>query len=261
MSRLRQLLLDLLRVPSEPQPPPGSPESLRVFRASPRFFQYSLLGWGLKQAGALVGLLFSLGTVSLFDIEDVEAFSGFGWLDSSLLALAFALFLVQLPLGLLMLRLGYELRWYMVSDRSLRIREGLFRVREKTMTVANIQNLSVRQGPVQKLFGIADLEVQTAGGGGTVNSAEEAKAGSMHVGVLRGLHDVAEVRDLIRESLGKRRDAGLGDPDEAPDAERSPAAAEGGELLVASAREVLQEVRALRRQLVAENSMPAPGDA
>ena len=41
----------------------------------------------------------------------------------------------------------------------------MFKVQEKTMTFSNVQNVSIRQGPMQRLFGIADLEVRTAGGG------------------------------------------------------------------------------------------------
>ena len=50
----------LLKVPPEPDPPLGDPASVRVFRAAPGFLRYRLLGWGWKQIGALVGLLFGL---------------------------------------------------------------------------------------------------------------------------------------------------------------------------------------------------------
>jgi membrane protein YdbS with pleckstrin-like domain len=55
------------------------------------------------------------------------------------------------------IRLDYEFRWYKTTHRSLRIREGVWLVREMTMTYANIQDISVSQGPLQRLFGIADL--------------------------------------------------------------------------------------------------------
>src|SRR5205085_4387711 len=49
------------------------------------------------------------------------------------------LFLVQLPLTAAATRLEYELHWYIVTDRSLRIRTGLLRLQEMTMSFANLQ--------------------------------------------------------------------------------------------------------------------------
>ena len=56
-SLLRSWLLGILRVPPEPQAPVGDPASTRVFRASPKFYFLRLLGWGLGQLFALVGLI------------------------------------------------------------------------------------------------------------------------------------------------------------------------------------------------------------
>jgi uncharacterized membrane protein YdbT with pleckstrin-like domain len=153
-----------------------------------------------------------------------------------------------------MVRLDYRYRWYMTTDTSLRIREGITTVRERTMTFANIQNLSLKQGPVQRLFGISDLQVRTAGGGGAESSEESKKghseADNMHLGYFRGVDNAEEIRDLVLTQMRGMRDSGLGDPDE-------PAAVLGsqgpsvpsGELLVA-ARELLVEARALRGVLV-----------
>jgi uncharacterized membrane protein YdbT with pleckstrin-like domain len=108
------------------------------------------------------------------------------------------------------------MRWYIVTDRSLRIREGILRVREMTLTFANVQNITVRQGPLQRILGLADVVVRTAGGGG---SSETHGGGgtvgeSMHVGKLRAVDNAVEVRDLILERLRRWRDSGLGDPDD-----------------------------------------------
>ena len=54
---VKRLLLRVLRVPPEPHPPSGSPESIRTFRASRNYYRYKLFGWGLKQLGALVGVI------------------------------------------------------------------------------------------------------------------------------------------------------------------------------------------------------------
>jgi uncharacterized membrane protein YdbT with pleckstrin-like domain len=109
-------------------------------------------------------------------------------------------------------RLDYEMRWYVVTDRSLLIRQGVWIVREITLTFANAQNVHVRQGPVERLFGFSNVEVDTAGGG-----AKKGEQGDQaHRAVLRGLDNPQQVRTLILELLRHQRTAGLGDPDDHP---------------------------------------------
>ncbi|MEJ2502603.1 MAG: PH domain-containing protein, partial [Gemmatimonadota bacterium] len=159
---------------------------------------------------------------------------------------AWTAFIVQIPLSFAALRLDYELRWYMLSDRALRIREGVLSVRERTMTFANIQQIAVRQGPLQRVLGLADLEVRTAGGGGS--DGEGDGTGDLHRGYLRGVERVEWVRDTLRARVHRYRDSGLGDPGEIPPPHRPEAAGRpslhGG--AVAAATELLNEVRALR---------------
>jgi uncharacterized membrane protein YdbT with pleckstrin-like domain len=143
--------------------------------------------------------------------------------------------------GWMLVYLDYELRWYMLSDRAIRIREGIVTVREKTMALANIQNISIKQGPLQRLLGIADVEVKTAGGGG--QAGDSHKKGThpepMHVGYFRGVTNAEEIRDLVREGVRRQRDAGLGDPDEVH-------APVGEDDLPAAVAELLAQARALR---------------
>jgi uncharacterized membrane protein YdbT with pleckstrin-like domain len=109
-------------------------------------------------------------------------------------------------------RLNYDMRWYVITDRSLLIREGIWVVREITLTFANAQNVRITQGPLQRLFGFSNVEVDTAGGGGGGGSHGEGT--KPHRAVLRGLDNATFVRDLILEHLRRHRTAGLGDPDD-----------------------------------------------
>lgn len=254
-ARIRRLLLLLFRVDERPEPPPGSPESLRVFRASPRFYRYRLLSWALGQVGALIGLVASLG----FEFVEFGAWSAadgyLGPLATVLGPLFVALYVVQLAGSFAVLRLGYEMRWYMVSDRALRIRYGIFSLREQTVTVANVQNMAVKRGPLQRLFGIADLEIRTASGGGSDDDED-----SLSRGLLQGLDNAEEVRDLLLATLRQSRDAGLGDPEDEAAAvgeqvpetgsasapREAPAVEVGHGGVLAAARELLTECRALR---------------
>ncbi|MDX1502216.1 MAG: PH domain-containing protein [Thermoanaerobaculia bacterium] len=262
---MRRWLLKLLRVEERPAPPPGSEGTLSVFHPSRRFLYYNVLGWAGKQLAGFFGIVVPL--VALGGWHNRWVSTAVGSLDraseplpfdlgSLLMGLmvsveAFALvaFLTQLVVTGLMLELGWRMRWYMVSDESLRIREGLVRVREQTLRVANIQNIVVRQGPLQRLFGIADLEVHTAGGGqgkgGSDGESSKEKRG--HVGRFRGLDDAAGLRDRLQRSLSRHRGAGLGEA-----GEKRPA---GGRRRSAdpdlddAARELLAEARSLRSAL------------
>jgi uncharacterized membrane protein YdbT with pleckstrin-like domain len=164
-----------------------------------------------------------------------------GWLE----VIGIIGFLVQLPLSLVPVILDWEMRWYIVTDRSLRIREGVWKVSEMTLTFANVQEVSIRQGPIERLFGIANLRVRTAGGGGRVNPHEpQSEEKSGHIGYFRGVDNAPEIRDLILERLKRLRDAGLGDPDQAQAGIAETMSPTG---VADAARELLEEARALRR--------------
>lgn len=147
------------------------------------------------------------------------------------------------------------------------------------MTFANIQNISVTQGPVQRLFGIAEVRVDTAGGGGAKSGANaglgfhggliglamQAQAQqqmlNLHQAVFRGVDNAEEIRDLMMVRLRRVRDAGLGETVETADPSPSPtastAAAFSGANWSTEAVAVLaalrQEAAALR--LAAENTV------
>ncbi len=240
-----RLIKQLLRVPPEPQAPLGAAGSMRLFRAAPAFLRYRLWGWGLGQGAALFGIVAGVVAVRMFVPGLSEAFFLFE-------AVAVGFVLLQLPLSLLMIFLDYQYRWYMVTDRSLRIREGVLKVQEKTMTFSNVQNVSIRQGPLQRLFGISDVEVRTAGGGESAagSSNSEGQTDNLHLGYFRGVDNAAEIRDTILDHLRRLRTGGLGDPDEpapATQASRSPSV-DDDELLDAGLL-LLAEARALRKAI------------
>jgi membrane protein YdbS with pleckstrin-like domain len=170
------------------------------------------------------------------------------------------LYLAQIPLTYAVRRLDYEMRWYVVTDRSLRIRTGVWQVQELTMSFANLQQVVVSQGPLQRLLGLADVHVQSAGGGGGGASAGHAHGAgdSLHTAVFHSVENATEIRDLILERLRIFRATGLGDPDDhhaapAPLSASSPSptafSSASSAATLAAARELLTEARALRRTL------------
>jgi uncharacterized membrane protein YdbT with pleckstrin-like domain len=232
----RDTLLRTLRIPPTPEPPPGSPP--RIFRAAPRFLTLRLLQWGLKQLVAVIGVLWAIYFFSFLATQGIPNFAL--WMMRIAEGFAIAALVFNAVLGWMIVRLDYDLRWYMLSDRAIRIREGITTIREKTIALANIQNIAIKQGPLQRLLGIADVEVKTAGGGG--NSTEGGKKGHvaepLHVAYFRGVDNADEIRDLLREGVRRQKDAGLGDPDE------EAVVAVGG--VGEAVGELLAEARALR---------------
>ncbi len=164
------------------------------------------------------------------------------------------LYLLQLPLTYAIRRLDFEMRWYVVTDRSLRIRTGVWSVQESTMSFANLQQVEVTQGPLQRLLGLADVKVQSAGGS---DNPRGKPSDDLHTGHFHGVDNAHEIRDLIQDRLRRFRESGLGDPEEvrhaaqAATAQHHAAAAvvnpppDDTDVLVA-ARELAAEAKALR---------------
>ncbi len=200
---LKSLALRVLKTPSEPpEPPAGSHESLQVFRASPRYLSYRLLVFWLL-CGALWSAWWVLVVAGLVGGEPAPLV---------LAAILFPILAVLQFCAYFLVRVDFELRYYVVTDRSLRVREGALIVKEMTLTYANVQNLKVVQGPLMKLFGLWNLRVDTAGGG----AGEERHRGSGHSVVLAGIENAHAVRDLVLGHLKKHgAGTGLGDLDDA----------------------------------------------
>jgi membrane protein YdbS with pleckstrin-like domain len=143
------------------------------------------------------------------------------WPLAGLLTAPLWLFAIVVPdiVAYIAIHLRYDTTWYVLTDRSMRIRRGIWSIYETTITFENIQNVHIAQGPVQRWFGFANLMVMTAGGGGGGQEGQ-AMMGS-HVGLMEGLDNAVALREriLARSQLN----VGLGD-DHGTDqrAERNP---------------------------------------
>ena len=170
MDAFRRWCEKILRIPPEPEPPPGDEASARTFRAAPAYLRLLLIVWGISNVAIVFFVTMSMGIGLVVALVETRQQPGAG-LIAAFLALVLLMIVVALVFQAVfryaVIRLEYEKRWYVVTDRSLRIREGVVTVSEMTVTFANIQNVSTSQGPIQRLLGLADLQVETAGGGGS----------------------------------------------------------------------------------------------
>jgi membrane protein YdbS with pleckstrin-like domain len=213
--RLKATLLSLLKVPPEPHDPMGDVHSLRVFRAAPGYLQYITVGWIISQVAVFTAAVLLVAPIGVA-LAAASGLLAIGLI--ALIVLTAVLVLCEVFVTYFSLRLSYEMRWYKVTDRSLRIRDGVWNVNEMTLTFANIQNISITQGPLERLFGISDVRVQTAGGGGGSSSGPHGKSdgsgSNLHVAVFRGVDNPEEIRNLMLDRLRSVRSTGLGDPDD-----------------------------------------------
>jgi membrane protein YdbS with pleckstrin-like domain len=233
MHWLHKNILHLMKVPAEPQPPDGSAGSARVFRSGRNYYRWRLALWFSVNVGALIllaAVLFGLA-------QPIKAGPPRSqYIAEVLMVLLVTAFLVSAFFTFLQQRMNYELRWYVVTDRCLRIRSGILNVHEITTTFANIQEVRLSSGPLQKLLGLADVEVHSAGGGSRKGSSDS------HVARFEGVDNAPEIRDFILVRLRQYRDSGLGEKDQS----RSLAFSDGSQ---AAAQTVLTEARALRAAL------------
>lgn len=203
---LRPLIEPLLKLRFEPPTLPEGSQTLRQLKPSQRYLAYAYAGALLSHA-----MPFLVVPVLL-----IAGFAAGGRTAAPLLLIGFlilAMSLTTLAVALVALRLDWELRDYLIGSRSLRLRQGAFVQRELTLSYANVQNVEVIQGPIERLFGFKSLVVTTAGGR---RSKPGERGAQNHEARLVGLEDAEAVRDLILGALKQHRDAGLGDPSREP---------------------------------------------
>lgn len=189
------------KVPSEPPRLQGADDDeIRSFRPAEGFLRYLKFFFWIGLV-LFDGLLFALWILLLVSAP----------LIGVLLTLPIW-FIMIVPdiVAYIAIHLRYDTTWYVLSDRSMRIRRGIWIIHETTITYDNIQNISIRQGPLQRYFGISDVLVETAGGGATTGKGEGASVLG-HSGLLEGIGNAEDVRSLLMSKWRKSKSAGLGD--------------------------------------------------
>jgi membrane protein YdbS with pleckstrin-like domain len=192
-----------------PEHPPSMathhPEETVAFKPSEGYLRYmKFTFWiGLVLIDGVIGLAW----IFLFVFHPL----------AGILTLPLALILAFLPdiFAYLAIYLKFDTTWYVMTQRSIRIRRGIWVISEMTLTFENIQNVTVTQGPLQRHFNIANIVIETAGGG---SGDQQGKGGGMqlHQGLIEGIHNAPEIRDQILDRLRRSKSSGLGDDKNEP---------------------------------------------
>lgn len=193
---LKPIFLPLLKLDFRPPHLPEGSSLVRSLKPTEKWLAYKYIRTmlGFLQPFIFTGLAVVPGMAKLK-----------GWAIVIAL-LAVVLELISLAFALVTARVDFELRHYLVGDRSLRVAQGAWTREEVTLSYANVQNIEVTQGPLERLFGFKSLTISTAGAD-TTPGAENS-----HLVTLVGLDQADEVRQLILGMLKHQRDSGLGEP-------------------------------------------------
>lgn len=200
------LLARLLRVPlTPPSVPPGESRWVRSFGPAESFLRYLKIQY-LLLFGSLAVLLVPLSFLLLFAL-----------VRDGLVPAALAVAVLVLLPGLTWVLVGYgalqfqfDTTWYVMTDRAIRLRSGIWVLKELTITFDNVQNVKIRQGPIQRWLGIGDVSIETA----AVGAVGQHGTTLASTAVVAGVADAREIRDRIVERMRASRSAGLGDPDD-----------------------------------------------
>lgn len=120
----------------------------------------------LHPAGALLGALKAargLAGPSIFPAAAALFSTGLSGLTLALILLALTLLLVG---GAVWGVLWWRTALYGVSDGAFYFKSGVLQKSERSLPLDRIQSVSSVQGVVQRLFGVLEVRVETAGGGG-----------------------------------------------------------------------------------------------
>ena len=222
-----RLIAWALRIPSEPaEIPVDSGELIKSFHPSPNWLR-------LRRVQVILGTLFALFVNVAVIFGQALASNSFSFpvsiFDWSNIGLFLApIFLLAGLFRLITLRLQYDCTWYVLTERALRIRRGLILIRETTITYANIQNISLQQGPLERMFSVSSIKVETAGGGGA-----DTKTDSLgHSGLIEGVQDADSLRDLMMAQVRLHRSGGLGDVEAVVEPSHEPRWTDMSEILV-----------------------------
>lgn len=100
---------------------------------------------------------------------------------------ALLLFALPAPLAVTLLRRRYHR--YALAETSIQVARGVLKRREWTVPYGNVQVVTVRRGPIQRLLGIATVRIDAAGGRGVngphIHDIDEEHASAFVGGLLK----------------------------------------------------------------------------
>jgi len=101
--------------------------------------------------------------------------------------------LIVMLLILLWIPAFYKSLEYVIDSDSVKAKAGVFWRKNVTIPYTKVTNLDVTQGPIERMFDIGTIHVQTAGAGGQQGAKAEQK--------LVGIRNLVGLKDTILERI------------------------------------------------------------
>jgi len=136
--------------------------------------------WGI----VLISVLASLSTLIIF-VPEASAKVVFGIL--------LIIFLLIMVLWAFWIPAFYKTLEYYIDSEAVKMNSGVFWKRLVTVPYGKITNVDVAQGPLQRMYRIGTIHVQTAGAGGAQGAQAELR--------LNGVRDLKGLKDIIMEGV------------------------------------------------------------
>lgn len=103
------------------------------------------------------------------------------------------IFLLIMALWAFWIPAFYKTLEYYIDSEAVKMNRGVFWKRLITVPYSKITNVDVTQGPLQRMYRIGTIHVQTAGAGGAQGAQAELR--------LNGVRDLKGLKDIIMEGV------------------------------------------------------------
>ena len=96
---------------------------------------------------------------------------------------------------------SYKQWFYMIDDEEIWYREGIFWSKEVVIPIVRIQNINLKEGPISKSLGIADITIGTAGGSYKIPAIDKSE-----VDIIMEF-----LREKVNENVKKEQEVSYGE--------------------------------------------------
>ena len=140
---------------------------------------------GICWVFCLLGLVAGAALLAILEspYRPAVIFAAAGWVVLMLIVLSY-------------IRAFYRSLEYVIDVDSVRAKKGVFWRKHTTVPYAMVTHVDVMQGPLQRVFGIGTIHVQTAGAGGTQAVRAEL--------LLLGIRGLDSLKSAIMEGVKSR---------------------------------------------------------
>ncbi len=88
-------------------------------------------------------------------------------------------------------KIRYERYRYIIDSEGIRVREGIFWIKETIIPMERLHKLQVSQGPVDRIFKLSSVKVTTAGGDGTIKFLTDGEAAQIAENLKDKINEIA----------------------------------------------------------------------